>query len=159
MIWDPVNGMRHLQDVLVNEYGLGASLTGWTLHEASAISADGKHIVGYATNPTGGTEGWLVSLESASSILPGDFNGDQNVDAADYTVWRDHLGSDFNLNGNGNEEGASAGIVDEADYAVRKAGFGQSLSEAGGHGQAAPEPSTLLLFSAVAIAMLATCRR
>ena len=62
MIWDPVNGMRNLQDVLANEYGLGDSLTGWTLHEGSAISADGNYIVGYATNPTGGTEGWLVNL-------------------------------------------------------------------------------------------------
>ena len=31
----------------------------------------------------------------------GDFNNDGKVDAADYTVWRDNLGSDFNLAGNG----------------------------------------------------------
>ena len=66
MIWDADNGMRNLRDVLVNDYGLEAVLTGWTLVEASAISADGNYIVGLGTNPTGDTEGWLVKPRAAS---------------------------------------------------------------------------------------------
>src|SRR5262249_18543200 len=30
-IWDATHGIRHLQDVLTNDYGLGAQLTGWQL--------------------------------------------------------------------------------------------------------------------------------
>ncbi|WP_145250610.1 hypothetical protein [Aeoliella mucimassa] len=58
--------------------------------------------------------------------LPGDFNDDGQVDLADYTLWRDNLGTDFNLEGNGDELGASKGIVDAADYLLWKESFGNS---------------------------------
>jgi hypothetical protein len=88
--------------------------------------------------------------------LPGDYNSSGAVDAADYTVWRDRLGSDFDLNGNGNETGGSAGLVDEADYATWKSNF-----EAAGSASLSanvPEPSTLLL-SLAAFSLFAIRRR
>jgi uncharacterized membrane protein len=84
-VWDATHGMRSLRDVLVNNFGLGASLTGWTLTSANDISADGQFIVGTGTNPSGNTEAWLARL---APTLPGDFNHDGAVDAADYVVWR-----------------------------------------------------------------------
>jgi hypothetical protein len=60
----------------------------------------------------------------AVSSIPGDFNRDGSVSAADFTVWRDALGSHHLLNNNGDETGASAGIVDLADYELWKANFG-----------------------------------
>lgn len=45
-LWNEMHGMRSLMDVLSNDYGLGSELTGWRLREATAISADGRHIVG-----------------------------------------------------------------------------------------------------------------
>ena len=82
--------------------------------------------------------------------LPGDFNGDSVVDAADYTVWRNNLGSDFDLNGNGNETGPSMGIVDQDDYLLWKQEYGAGFPGAGGLSSvAAPEPgSAILLFIA-----------
>ncbi len=59
-IWDPSNGMRELQAVLVNELGLG--LTGWTLLSAEAVSADGRTVAGYGTNPSGKREAWVATL-------------------------------------------------------------------------------------------------
>jgi probable HAF family extracellular repeat protein len=59
-IWDAARGMRSLQSVLTEEYGL--DLTGWWLAEATAISADGKAIVGNGYGPAGGTEAWLAIL-------------------------------------------------------------------------------------------------
>jgi uncharacterized membrane protein len=66
-IWDAAHGMRRLDQVLVNDYGV--DLTGWTLGSAAKISDDGVSIVGTGTNPSGDNEAWLVKLpESARSI-------------------------------------------------------------------------------------------
>jgi uncharacterized membrane protein len=86
-IWDAVHGMRNLRDVLINDFGLGASLAGWNLVYAGAISSDGRTVVGYGTNPNGDTEAWIARL-AISPTLPGDFNNDGAVDAADYVYWR-----------------------------------------------------------------------
>jgi pectate lyase len=88
-----------------------------------------------------------VLAEVVEPILLGDYNGNGVVDAADYTVWRDHLGTDFNLNGNGDEAGGSAGIVDQADYLAWKNNFGATTP--GGSGalskSTVPEPSSVVM--------------
>ena len=43
-IWDETNGMRNLQDVLVDDFGL--DMQGFSLTWAHSISDDGKTIVG-----------------------------------------------------------------------------------------------------------------
>jgi hypothetical protein len=103
--------------------------------------------------------------------IPGDFNGNGVVDAADFTVWRDNLGTAFDLNGNGNESGMSAGVVDLADYAYWKAHFGEVAPGAGSgsadlapgdsHGAnlaAVPEPASLSL-AVFAVLVCWTLRR
>ena len=60
-IWDATNGMRSLQDLLVNDLGL--ELTGWSLLEARGISADGRTIVGIGNNPAGNGEAWIVTID------------------------------------------------------------------------------------------------
>jgi uncharacterized membrane protein len=65
-IWTPTSGMRSLEDVLTNDYGL--NLGGWRLSEATSISGDGFTIVGQGSNPAGQSEAWIVTLpEPASS--------------------------------------------------------------------------------------------
>ena len=68
-LWSAATGMQNLKTVLVNDYGL--NLTGWTLTEAKGISADGKVIVGYGTNPSGQTEAWFANLRSDNIPEPG----------------------------------------------------------------------------------------
>ena len=65
-IWDATHGIRGLQDVLVNDYGL--DLTGWTLRPAQGISADGTTIVGWGINPAGQTEAWRAVIPEPSSL-------------------------------------------------------------------------------------------
>jgi len=58
------------------------------------------------------------------SNIPGDFNFDGAVNAADYTVWRNGLGSSYSI----------------ADYDVWKSHFGVLAPSAGGGAAAVPEP-------------------
>lgn len=60
--------------------------------------------------------------------LPGDYNGDLVVNLADYTIWRNNLGSIVDpfdsVDGNGN------GVVDNADYRLWKRNFGETAPAA-----------------------------
>ncbi len=69
---------------------------------------------------------FLRVKEQATNIdlLLGDYNRDGSVDAADFTVWRDTLGTTTTsfsaADGNGN------GVIDQGDYAAWRANFGTS---------------------------------
>lgn len=58
MVWDKTRGARLLSDVL---FELGADLTGWTLAEALAVSADGHVVAGNGTL-AGVEQVWLARL-------------------------------------------------------------------------------------------------
>ncbi len=58
MIWDASNGMRNLKTVLQDDYSL--DMNGWTLTEAKGVSADGRFICGYGTDPNSKTQGWVA---------------------------------------------------------------------------------------------------
>ena len=64
--------------------------------------------------------------------VPGDYGGDGIVDAADYTIWRDTLGSTVDLRANGDIAGASAGKIDQADYNFWKSHFGTHVGSGRG---------------------------
>lgn len=61
MIWDDVNGLRRLRDVLEDDFGLTTALADWTLTEANDVSDDCSVIVGSGFNPAGSREAWIVS--------------------------------------------------------------------------------------------------
>lgn len=59
-LWIQGQGMRSLKAYLVNDLGL--DLAGWTLEVATAVSADGKTVVGYGPGPGGTYQGWVAHL-------------------------------------------------------------------------------------------------
>ena len=61
VIWDREEKPRRIVDVL-REKGLQRELEGWTLLQATAISPDGRFVVGDGENPKGQREGWVASL-------------------------------------------------------------------------------------------------
>ena len=81
--------------------------------------------------------------------LAGDYNGNGIVDAADYTVWRDHLGQSITL-----PNDTTPGSVTQADYDVWKSNFGNHSGSGAGANAAVPEPATLTMLLA---GMLTVC--
>jgi hypothetical protein len=80
----------------------------------------------------------------APTGLAGDYNDNGFVDAADYSVWRDHLGAADESSLNGNGDGLNG--VDAGDYTLWKINFGAPGAGAGGLGAGAvPEPGTLVM--------------
>ncbi|MGL4513762.1 MAG: LamG-like jellyroll fold domain-containing protein [Lacipirellulaceae bacterium] len=78
-----------------------------------------------------------VSYVTAPGVV-GDYNSDGVVNAADYTVWRDRLGTVGPLP---NRDPANTGNVSSADYASWVARYGQSASSS----TAIPEPASALV--------------
>jgi hypothetical protein len=113
---------------------------GSRLDQFAAINGNGiTYTADYAANSLNLT---VVAAATASiGTMPGDFNGDDRVDTADYVVYRKSLGqrlSPFTL-----ADGNGSGIVDSGDYDVWKANFGKATS--------APEAaSSKMLAAAVA---------
>ena len=66
-IWDEPHGMRAIEDLLTDDYGL--DLTGWGLTAATDISADGRVIVGYGYAPDGVSQGWIAVIPEPSTPL------------------------------------------------------------------------------------------
>jgi uncharacterized membrane protein len=58
--WTPA-GPVNLQQFLLSQ---GASLQGWTLADAVAVSADGRTIAGIGTNPAGQSDSWVAHLSA-----------------------------------------------------------------------------------------------
>jgi hypothetical protein len=54
----------------------------------------------------------------------GDYSLNGVVDASDYVIWRDTLGSTTDFRANGNNEGASMDLIDQADYDTWAGAFG-----------------------------------
>lgn len=69
--------------VMVSDYlaGFGISTAGWTLQNATAISADGRTIAGYGLNPQGSREGWVARVPTRCAA---DLNADRIIDFGDY---------------------------------------------------------------------------
>jgi type II secretory pathway pseudopilin PulG len=83
--------------------------------------------------------GWVRNL------LPGDFNRDGSVDAADYVVWRKANGSTatFFQGADGNGSGA----VDATDYAVWRGQFAATAGSTTAASFTVPEAATAWLFA------------
>jgi hypothetical protein len=87
--------------------------------------------------------------------VAGDYNNNGVVDAADYVVWRDLLGTGTQLQNEGS--GVTPGMVTQEDYETWRANFGKTPG--GGSLAAAPEPGTCALVIAAGLAIGAAGRR
>jgi hypothetical protein len=99
------------------------------------------------------------ALLTVTLILPGDYNDDGVVNAADYVVWRNNLGVDTALTND-----ITPWEVGPGDYDLWKANFGNTAGNgagapADGVHAAVPEPTTLVLWTLSATGLFIRRRR
>jgi hypothetical protein len=93
--------------------------------------------------------------------IPGDYNLDGTVNAADYTVWRNTLGDEVST-GEG-ADGDRDQVIDSDDYLVWKAAYGLVISEGAGAaiatGNNVPEPASLLMCAVAGLLSVGAANR
>lgn len=132
------NRLSELEPTGVLDFAAGAqfSLDGlWDI----AGTQDASDLSLTFRDPTLGTFTGIVQFGTLAAGVIGDYNDNGVVDAADYTVWRDALGTGATL-----PNDATPGIVDATDYTLWKLNFGMSAG-AGSAAAAVPEPAAWLL--------------
>ena len=72
-IWDAGHGIRNLQDVLENEYGL--DLGGWLLRGVFGISDDGTVLTGIGYDHRGYQRCWIATIPEPATLLLLGFGG------------------------------------------------------------------------------------
>ncbi|WP_425396042.1 PEP-CTERM sorting domain-containing protein [Aeoliella sp.] len=95
-------------------------------------------------------------INSPPAGLAGDYNGDGTVNIADYTIWRNNLGSTTaNLPGD-----STPGVVDAADYQVWRDNFGASSLGAvqSSSNTSIPEPASYVMLLGLTLTVLAAHR-
>lgn len=65
VLWDAQGNIRRLDEFV--RVGLGLDIPGWTLTAATGISGDGRTIAGYGVNPSGLTQGFVVTVPAPSA--------------------------------------------------------------------------------------------
>jgi hypothetical protein len=128
--------------------------SGWSLYQALAISETGWIVGTGYYDPPGDQNAYerVFMLQVPVPVaLAGDYNGDDTVDAADYTVWRDNLGTNVTLL----NDTTPSSVIDY-DYNVWRANFGATIGEAAfsAAGTNVPEPPALLLAALAATVAL-----
>jgi hypothetical protein len=91
------------------------------------------------------SDGMIRAIVGTTTAVPGDYNRDGRVDAADYIVWRKTMGQD--LAPYSGADGSGNGMVDEADFDFWRERFGDTFGSGAGvtAERAVPEPATALL--------------
>ncbi len=90
-------------------------------------------------------------LNLVEMVLPGDYNADGIIDAADYSVWRDQFGqtgTGLAADGDGNS------VVNQLDYDYWKAGFGNTSGPGIGSSSAVPEPSGSMMIVTLGFSLI-----
>jgi hypothetical protein len=123
-----------------------SSSTGLTLNSGAVTVSDPNWAL-----QMNGTNTEIYLKYTASAGVPGDYNGNGKVDAADYVLWRN--------GGPLANEVDAPGTVNGADYTAWRARFGNPPGAGSGTGGAVPEPTTIVLvgmFAAVSLALRRT---
>jgi len=141
-VWTPSTGIMQPLDFLQQEFGFEGSM--FSSLGFTDVSADGSTILASGRDQSDQLLTMLIHLGD-EVLLPGDYNDDGMVDAADYAVWRDHMDM---LYGMPNDK--TPGSVTNDDFQVWRSHFGESRGGAAADATV-PEPGSRFFL------LLATC--
>ena len=99
---------------------------------------------GFTVDYGTGSNSQITLMGSVVTGVIGDYNNDNKVNAADYTVWRNSLGA-AGSSLQHRDPANGTGAVTVADYNSWKTHFGETSPGSGGGAIAAPEPASFVL--------------
>jgi Dockerin type I domain len=121
---------------------MGADGQGQAIRLEATINGRLLHLTGGTSDPLC-CDFFRYKVDAWAHQLPwADFNADGSVDAADYSIWRQHYGSSVAVGADGDANGD--GLVDATDYTAWRDELGQSDVAVGGSA-AVPEPGAIAL--------------
>ena len=145
---------HHLVNFLLNDsnapvgtYGFFARLT------SPDLIASDPFLIGLNHGLDAATFQASAKRINAAARLPGDYDGDEDADGADFLAWQHTLGSVTELTA----DGSVNDVVDAADLTVWRENFGRTAPLSESAMQAVPEPHAAAL--AVGIGVLVAYRR
>jgi hypothetical protein len=162
-----------IAEPLASDMGFDKHLLAYALSESSPSPSGAYGFFARLTsNQYGASDPFLVVINNgvdyaqmipaarainAAAFLPGDYNHDDRVDAADYNIWRKTFGSSMELaaDGSGNQ------LIDLPDFDVWRRNFGTSVSS-GGSGvslTSVPEPDGWVVAAIGIICLFAGAKR
>ena len=149
-----------IAEPLASDMGFDKHLVAYALNESSTPPTGAYGFFARLTsNQYGPSDPFLVVLNNevfdysqmvpaarainAMAFLPGDYNHDERVNAADYVVWRKTFGSTTALaaDGSGNQQ------IDQADFDVWRRNFGMTIGGSGVSINSVPEPNGWVLMA------------
>ncbi len=155
--WSQVDGVGGTNGRTNQTLHVVIPLTSWSGLTAGSPSYN----IWFALNGNWGSSAASVYFDNLRLVnltapLTGDFNHNGVVDAADYAIWRDTVGSTTDLRADANLNG----VVDSSDYDLWRSNFGTTGPASGAAiGSAAvPEPSPMLQIVIVAAVALFSSR-
>jgi hypothetical protein len=146
--WD--NGGLALPEGATISADFGSTRYNWTISYNGSITwvdKDTGELASITSDPFGDVV--LIGLSSEPIVvegLPGDYNGDDVVDAGDYSAWRNNFGGPGTALQN--RDPLNSGNVNEADYTYWRRNYGNSAPGGGGlAGGQVPEPASFVLLA------------
>lgn len=144
--FDPNHSGTHTNEDILDDMSQGAGSMGFV-----APLESGVYTFMFQTSTTLIRYGLNFSISTADASIPGDFNGDLEVDGDDLFVWRGAYGRTPAADATFDE------VSDGADYLVWQRNYGLTFATAAAH--AVPEPAAALLALSAFAAPVARRRR
>lgn len=144
--FNPNHSGTHTNEDILDDISLGAGSTGFV-----APLESGVYTFMFQTAGAAVTYGLNFSISTPDASIPGDFNGDLEVDGDDLFVWRSSYGR--TPDGDANADG----VTDGADFLIWQRNHGLTFATTTAH--AVPEPAAALLALSAFAALAARRRR
>jgi hypothetical protein len=154
--WDEAGGSDafELGEVYLLSNSTLAGSASVSLGNAYNNGLNGEDLILRYRLPSGLQLTGTVEYVGVAPTLQGDFDGDNDVDGADFLLWQRQLG------GPGSADDSGNGVVDAADLALWKANYGPNPATpaADANAAAVPEPASALIACGV-LGLIASRRR